>query len=193
MNFATRRLILSLVSVGSVMAAGLATAQDATSAAMARPQASGSCPCSNPVNINIVKNSGATTPFAADFAAGQLTANMTGYNSTLVNKLFAETIQWTLPTKTCELTGKLSYTVKNVANNGLQANDLTVLMHNGAQVPGTRHSIQLPVGQSQTFSYPLTPAQIQSGRVSIFVQDDTSVTDVRVSISGCCIRANLPN
>lgn len=192
MNNATRRFFLSGLSVATLLVAGAVMAQDAAMAPGGQKFPIADCNfCSNPVHINIVKNSGATNPDPADFSPAHL-VNPAGYNATQPNKLFAETIRWKLPaSRTCELRGTVSYTVKNVLNNNLQSNDLTVLMTaGGTQVAGTRQSIALPLNQSQTFSYPLTSAQIRSGKVSIFVQDDTSVTNVKVNIRGCCIHPN---
>ncbi|MES2941915.1 MAG: hypothetical protein V4772_03485 [Pseudomonadota bacterium] len=190
MNNATRRFLLSGLSVAALLVAGAVTAQDAVMAPGGQKFPIADCNfCSNPVNINIVKNSGATNPDTTDFLPTHLNNNV-GYNSPQVNKFFAETIRWKLPTRTCELKGTVSYTVKNVANNGLQNNDTTALMASGAAVPGTSKPISLLMGQSQTFSYPLTSGQIHSGKISIFVQDDTSVTNVQVNIRGCCINPN---
>ena len=188
MNNATRRLLLSGLSVAAMLVAGVVTAQDAFSPMEPRLPAQ-ICNCSNPVNINIVKNSGVTSPDTADFLPTHLNNNV-GYNAPQANKFFAETIRWKLPTRTCELKGTVRYTVKNVANSGLQNNDTTALMSAGASVAGTSQAINLALGQSKTFSYPLTSAQIHSGKVSIFVQDDTSVTNVQVNIRGCCINPN---
>jgi hypothetical protein len=183
-NF-TRRIILSGLSFAALLGAGAILAQDLPIGP--KYPVGGGCHCSNPVNINIVKNSGASNPDPADFQPVHLTNNAP-YNSPMANKFFAETIRWRLPTRTCELTGKVSYTVKNVANSSLQSNDTTALMVGGSSQPGTSQLIQLPVGQSHTYSYPLTSAQLLAGKVSIFVQDDTSVTNVQVTITGCCIK-----
>lgn len=185
MKYAARRFLLSGLSLAALLVAGAVTAQDAFSPMEPRLPAQ-ICNCSNPVNINMLKNSGPTSPDTTDFLPAHL-VNPASYNTPQPNKLFAETIRWKLPTRTCELKGSVSYTVKNVANSSLQNNDTTALVAGGVSVPGTSQSIHLLLGQSQTFSYPLTSAQIHSGKVSIFVQDDTAVTQVRVNIRGCCI------
>lgn len=199
MNNLTRRFLLSGLSAAALMVSGAATAQKPVMASEAvrlpglqKLPLQGCESCSNPFKFEVLKSSGPTNPDPSDFLPAHL-VNPAGYNGTQPNKLFAETIRWTVPAiRPCEMEGTVSYTVKNVLNDGLQGNDLTVLMiAGGTQVPGTRQPIALPVGQSQTFSYPLTPAQIQSGKVSIFVQDDTSVTQVKVNIRGCCINPNL--
>jgi hypothetical protein len=191
MNNATRRFLLSGLSVAALLVAGAVTAQDAVmEPAGQKFPVLGCDSCSNPVNINIVKASGPTTPDPADFLPTHL-VNPAGYNATQPNKLFAETIRWKLPAiRTCELKGTVTYTVKNVLNNSLQNTDSTALMSGGASIPGTSHPLNLAPNQSQSFSYPLTSAQIHSGKISIFVQDDTAVTQVRVHIRGCCINPN---
>lgn len=190
MNNATRRFLLSGLSFAALLVSGAVTAQDAAAPMEKFPVADCNF-CPNPVSVNIVKNSGATSPDPADFLPTHLNNNV-GYNSTQANRFFAETIRWRMPAaRVCELKGTLTYTLRNVANSGLQNNDLAVVLTaGGTQVAGSRQSITLAAGQSQTYTYTMTSAQIRSGKISLFVQDDTSVTNVRVNIRGCCINPN---
>ena len=190
MKFPTRRLLLTSVSVAAFMGFGTAMAQDAERAAMVRPIEMGKCPCSHPVNISIRKGpSGSATNGTKSDAPPTWRMNQAVYDEKGVDKHFGDTISWKLPTNTCETTTTVSWTVKNNANNSLQNNDSTGLWLNGAAL--VSHAIgKLPLGQSKTYSYTMTPTQAKNMRVTLLAQDDTAVTDFRVTVVGCCINPN---
>lgn len=157
-----------------------------------RPRPDPSCHCSNPVNVHLVKNSGATTPFTSDFRS-DMRLNQQTYNATQPNTHFADTLQWKMPTtKTCELTGKLTVKVKNLGTS-LSSNDSAGVFSNGVAVPGfSQGPNQLwtsgqGAGALKTITYQLTAAMMQQGRLSFFVQDDTAVQEMKLDIEGCCI------
>jgi hypothetical protein len=150
----------------------------------------GGCSCPNPVNINITKSSGPTSGLQSDYPAN-FAANQMTYNDPRFDLHFTDTIRWDLPKGSCQLTsGVVTWTVKNTAANGIQDNDSTGLWINGAQLPGSGHTIPIAPGTTKTFTYTLTPAQMRTGRVSLAVQDDTAVLNFSVAIRGCCITPN---
>ena len=105
---------------------------------------------------------------------------------------FTDTISWTRPTKTCQFDyAKVTWTVKNIAGNGMQSNYTTGLWQNGSQLPGSGHNIAMAKGQQLTFTQVLTPAQISVGHLTLVAQDDSAVTSFAVDITGCCIDASV--
>ena len=146
------------------------------------------CNCSNPVNITIAKNKGATNGYAKDFGSG-IRMNQMTYDDKRVDMHFTDTIQWKLPTKTCETTAKATWTVKNNGGNGLQSNDATYIFLNGKVLVG--HNIgALNTGGTKTYTYTFKPAEAKEGRASLYTQDDSAVIDFKVDVRGCCITPN---
>lgn len=185
MKLLNRRILLSTLSFAAMTVAGVSMAQDAV-----RPMPSdlgGRCNCSHPVNIKIQKNSN-PTPDTKDFPAGFLKSPAAPYMFAGTNYHFGDTIKWTVPTKTCEVKGTISWTVTNLGADGLQTNDSSSLSANGASIPGMGGSIgSLPKGGTKTFSYPMTAAIWKSGQISVSLQDDTAMKDFKVEVTGCCI------
>lgn len=175
MKFYSGRLMVSAFVLA--LFAPLAAAQDARG-----------CNCSNPININIVKNSGMTNGYRADFRADMRMNQMT-YGDKGVNKHFTDSIEYRLPSDTCETTTTVTWTIKNISGNSLQGNDSTGIYQNGAAL--VSHPIgALATGTTRSYSYTMTPAQAKARRVSVFAQDDTAVTEFRVVVTGCCIKPN---
>ena len=169
------------VAIAAICTAGVSFAQDGG-------RQIGGCPCSNPVNINVDKNSGPTNGHKPDFPAAVRMNQMT-YNDQGINKHFTDTISWKLPTDSCEVTAVATWTVRNNRANGLQANDTTGIWLNGA--PLVSHPIgSLPSMGTKTFSYTFTGQQAKIGRASVVAQDDSAVIDFKVRVIGCCIKPN---
>ncbi len=180
-----RVALFSLMSLGAGTAFAQATGEKPTD-----PRG-GPCHCSNPVNVHIVKNSGATSPVASDFRS-DMRLNESPYNGTQVNKFFTDTLRWKMPTsKTCELTGKVTIKLKNLGSS-LSSNDTATVMAGGQAVPGMSlgpgalWSNNTP-GQLKTLTYQLTTQMMLSGQLSFVTQDDTAVQEISVHIEGCCI------
>ena len=179
--------LFSLMTFGAGSAFAQATGEKPTD-----PRGS-PCPCPQPFNVQLVKNSGATSPVASDFRPDiVLRMNESPYNGTVVNKFFADTLQWKVPTsKTCELKGQVTIKLKNLGTN-LSNNDTAQVMAN--QVPVSGMSLgpgavwtSTTAGQLRTLTYQLTTDMMLSGRLSFVTQDDTAVQEIRVEIQGCCI------
>lgn len=87
----------------------------------------GKCICAFPVNFKQIKNSGPTQGLQSDVPSN-FKANQMTYNDPGTEKHFTDTISWTLPTKTCQFDkATVTWTVKNIAGNGIQSNDSTGL------------------------------------------------------------------
>lgn len=182
-----KKLGLVALACGAALLGGASFAQTSASSA---GEGRGNCTCPSPININITKKSGPTSGVPSDFPAN-FAANQMTYNDPRFDLHFTDTIRWDVPKGTCELTsGVVTWTVKNMASNGIQNNDSTGLWINGSPLPGSGHTIPLAPGATKTFTYNLTPAQIRNGRVSLAAQDDTAVVEFKVAIKGCCIRPN---
>jgi len=180
------------VSLFSLMALGVSTA---FAQATAPQPMDGPCHCSNPVNVHIVKNSGPTHADANDFTNPGVRLNQAPYNGTQVNQHFTETLKWNMPrSTTCELTGTVSIKLKNLGT--LSSNDSAGLFEKGRALPGfsqgvgTLWSSNQGAGALRTLTYQLTSNMIKRGQLSIFVQDDTAVQEIKVDITGCCIVPN---
>jgi hypothetical protein len=182
-----RNLLVTGATLAALFGAGAVMAQER----MAMPMDMKGCPCSNPVNVQIVKNS-SPTPLASDFAPQYAGKPPVAYNDNGIDHYFRDTLYWKIPTKTCELKGTITWTVVNNRGNGIQYNDTSWAMLNGAAIPGMGGPVgSLPTGGTKTFGpYNLSSAQIHSGHISVGLQDDSAMKDIRVSITGCCITPN---
>ncbi len=176
MSFTKRNLLVSGLTLAALLGAGVVMAQEGNK-----------CHCAFPVNFTQIKNSGPTqglqTDVPSNFKANQMT-----YNDPSTDKHFTDTISWTLPTKICQFDKALvTWTIANIAGNGMQSNDTTGLWQNGGQIAGSSHNIAMAKGQRKTFTQVLNPAQIGVGHVTLVAQDESAVMDFKVEITGCCI------
>jgi hypothetical protein len=168
-------VMLSAITVG----AGPAKAQ-APEAARMLPGPS--VPCPNPVHSVITRP---TSP------GSQQPATILGtYNQTAVNQSFKDTFTFKPPQgQCCQFTsGTLRVTYKALqsgpANSSTSANDDAGLM------PGPYPRIfsgAVTAGTIKTVVYPLTPAHLASGSVTLYVEDDTAVVSATLEIVGCCL------
>lgn len=184
-----KSIVISALTVLALLTTGSAFADRVR----AGDQGNGGCSCPNPQNIHIVKNktNGTMTPYKPDFIMvmeGKPIPLQTKYEDPSVDMHFKDTISWELPKGACETTKvTVSWTVKNMAANGIQDNDTTGLVYMGKSIAGTVHTIPLAPGASQTFTHVLTGADAKHGRVSLNVQDDTAVTEFKVDVEACCV------
>ena len=185
---------LMALSMGTAFAQDARESRGPISAQTVRPPAASNiCHCSNPVNVLVVKNAGPTSAVPADFIVPASRVNESPYNGTQVNKFFSDTLTWTMPkSNNCELKGTVMIRVKNLGT--ISSNDSVGVWQSGKAVPGYNvggPANQLWGGQGsgaiKTLTYPLTPAMMQLGRLSVFVQDDTAVQEIKVQFEGCCI------
>lgn len=155
--------------------------------------------CPRPVVVTL----NATTPNVvnSDFSALQLSAPRAWLNDPATNKNFLYTFQWQREERCCEIT-KAVLTVRMKANQGGQSktssdagNDGISVMYLGSTVPPFSQSIYgtwpFAAGQITVKTWTLTGAALNNlnltRRLSIYVQDDTSVLSATLRLSGCCL------
>jgi hypothetical protein len=131
--------------------------------------------------------SGVASDFSPSTEIAAPTMNEMPYNDSGVNKWFTDTLTWTPPPPSGRCyrapAGSASWTVKNIAGDSQQNNDDTALIINGHILAGSRHYHEaIPVGQSRTYTYQLTQADIAAGHISLYVEDDTAVTEFVVTM-----------
>lgn len=155
------------------------------------------CPCPIPVKVHISKSALGTNADASDFppiAVKRL--NEASYNATQVNKMFTETFKWEKPKgRVCEVKGSVTIKLKNLGE--IASNDSVGLFENGKGLPGFSQGGTggalwqgTKPGAIKTVTFNLTSAMVQRGQLSILVQDDTAVQEVKLDITGCCITPN---
>jgi len=135
----------------------------------------------------------------ADFsgALGNAVAGST-WNQTNADKGFGHSFTLPSPGKECCIWTRATLIVKVKAlqagpagTNGVSVNDWVQLVKNGASVAG---SGQQPfvggatVGQTATVTIAVPQSVLNSGVVSLYVQDDTAVQSVELRLEGCCLR-----
>lgn len=152
-------------------------------------------PCPYPYNQTFTSGPQAT-PIAAQFPAG-LQAAIAGsvWNHTAINRQFGHTFSFPSQRECCLITsGKLEVTIKALqgggANSSTSANDAVHVIVNGASATYQQPWLTTGVatGDTQPVYFTLTAAQLASGNISIYVQDDSAVVSARLTVSGCCTR-----
>lgn len=155
--------------------------------------------CPRPVVVTL----NATTPNVvnSDFSALQLSAPRAWLNDPAINKNFLYTFQWKREERCCEIT-KAILTVRMKANQSGQSktsadagNDGISVMYLGSTVPPFSQSIYglwpFAAGQITVKTWTLTGTTLNNlnltRRLSIYVQDDTSVLTATLQLSGCCL------
>lgn len=179
--------------------------------AVAIPIGQNSCP--NPVSLTLT----ATTPYVenSDFNATQLGAPRAWLNDPASNKSFLYTFRWNQDLRCCEIT-RAVLTVRMKSNQGGTSgtspdagNDGIAIMHTGNVVPPYSQAVYMPsvasppVASSPAVTYPFPVGQPSvktwtlqgqalanlnaNRRLSIYVQDDTTVQSATLQIWGCCL------
>jgi hypothetical protein len=155
--------------------------------------------CPKPVVMTLT--AGAPTVVNADFNAIQLGAPRAALNETNINRSFLYTFEWKRDERCCEITkAVLTVKMKSLGPGASKTasdagNDGIAIMHNGSTVaPFTEPvygSWPFPVGQLATKQWNLTGAALANlnanRRLSIYVQDDTSVLSATLQLWGCCL------
>jgi hypothetical protein len=155
------------------------------------------CPRTSSVTLN------ASTPYVlpSEVPAGVTYQTSLGYTGT--DKAYLHTFVWKREQRCCQVTGAV-LTVHLKANlpgrsNSDAANDNIDIMHAGQVVQpynerifnGTGIPHPFPAGQTATKTWTLNPAALallsSSGSLTLYVEDDTSVTSATLQLTICCL------
>lgn len=156
--------------------------------------------CPRPVSFTIAAGPTAPpTPDPSDFSGTLANAVATSsWNQAYVNRGFGHS--FTLPPagRDCCIWTRATLIVKVKAlqagaagTDGESVNDRVQLVKNGASVTGTA---QQPfaggatVGQLATVTIAVPQSVLDSGVISVYVQDDTAVLSAELQLVGCCLR-----
>lgn len=138
----------------------------------------------------------APAPIASEFPA-TLQAAIAGsvWNQTAANKHFGHTFTFPSERHCCAMTsGRLEVTIKALQgggpNSATSVNDAVHAITNGAIFASKQPWLNTTIstGTTTTVVFPLTAAQLASGRISFYVQDDSAVLGAKLTVTGCCIR-----
>lgn len=206
-----RFLAYSLLVASLALAAASAKPQERQAQPLngAVPIVKGECP--RPIALTLT----AGTPYVdkADFTPDQLKGNIAGLGNLVSNKSFLHTFQWKQDERCCEIT-RAVLTVKMKSNqpgyslsDNQAGNDGIAIMHAQAAVQPYSQAVYggfpgpvsgapavtypFPVGQPSVKTWTLTGQALQNlktnRRLSIYVQDDTTIESATLQIWGCCL------
>ncbi|MBI4573034.1 MAG: hypothetical protein HY713_07070 [candidate division NC10 bacterium] len=191
--------ILALAFALVVMAvfAGLGAAQEEKKGFPALPRP-GPTPaeglaCPSPMFVSIA-NPPTATPYAPDFPTP--VPPLTNFGGTQTDKHLRHTFTWRPAGECCQyMSGKLTLQYRALTG-GQSATSLDAGNDGVSVFSGGAVLLSLPVytsfpfslGQTGTKTIPLTPAMLTNNRLSFAVQDDTSVTSVKLEVAACCVR-----
>jgi hypothetical protein len=211
----SRRGALLAMAAASLFAGGAAQAQDATAAeARVAPAAGGQgMACPHPVNITVSRNSGAASPdvsmFPAAYQSGGLNGGLAGsvFNQTAINKWFGHTFKIPQSKQLCcqYREARLVVTYKSLGNasndgsrvywgpggaNHIVAQGMDAAGHIWA--PSAGAPAGNVAGQTVTHTFVIPANVVATGSFSLWAQDDTAVTSVRMTVTGCCVDPTEP-
>lgn len=186
-----KNLLTAIALLVVLMTAGLATAQEPGIAAA--PMADSRMLCPFPFVQHIPGGSGASTILATEFPASirpAIAGSM--WNQTHWDRAFGHTFRFE-PKRgdCCALTGAI-LTIKIKALVGgagpTSANDaINVYVGGVVKAARTPWTAGVHTGDLQTVTIPLTAADLSTGLVSIYVEDDTAVLSADLELDWCCL------
>lgn len=155
-------------------------------------------PCPHPYSQTLTGGpAGASSPVAAEFPAN-LQGSITGstWSQTAYDKHFAHTFRLPGGGECCLATSAtLQVTLKALvgggANSPTSVNDAVHVFSGGTVVPGLSQQPWLSgvaTGATTTVTIQIPANVLATGLVSFYVQDDASVTNATLTVSGCCLR-----
>ncbi|HEX8407979.1 MAG TPA: hypothetical protein VF883_03885 [Thermoanaerobaculia bacterium] len=156
-------------------------------------------PCPHPYSQTLSGGpSGASSPVAAEFPAN-IQASIAGsvWSQTQADKHFAHTFRVSGNGECCIATsGTLRVTLKALAGGGVgsptSVNDAVHVFSGGTVVQGLSQqpwlSSGVGTGATTTVTIQIPPNVLATGLVTFYVQDDASVTNATLTVSGCCLK-----
>lgn len=156
------------------------------------------CPDPSIVIIN------SSTPHfdTSEFSTAQKLNAIDTFNSTAINKKFLHTIRWEPKRKCCQvLKARIIVKMKsNSRGHSPQSSDagndgISIVKNGGTSIVGERiydnHTFPIPKGTNATKKFTLTGSQLDwlntAHKLSIYIQDDTSVISIKVKLWVCCL------
>lgn len=156
--------------------------------------------CPDP-SIVIIHSS---TPYydPSEFSSAQTVSAIDTFNSTAINKRFLHTIRWKPKRKCCQvLKARLVVKMKsNSRGHNLNSPDagndgITLVKNGGTAILGEKiysgHTFSFPVGTNATKNFILSGSQLDwlntAHKLSIYIQDDTSVKSIKLKLWVCCL------
>lgn len=138
----------------------------------------------------------APAPIASEFPATvQPAIAGSVWNQTAVNKAFGHTISFPGERQCCVMTsGRLEVKIKALqggrVGSATSVNDAVNVYANGQNIAYQQPWLANGVATNTvtTVTFQLSAQQLASGRLSIYVQDDSAVQSIKLTVSGCCIR-----
>lgn len=156
--------------------------------------------CPRPFSTVIIGEKSPPAPNAGAFSAiGVNPAVVSGsqWNQMQVNKSFGTTFHFPAPGKDCCLMsyGVLVVTLKALQGGGIGSasswND-DIIVFSGTHRDWDKRvwpqTSAVHAGDTETLHIPLSAATLQSGIVSLYVEDDTAVVSAHLELRGCCIK-----
>lgn len=185
------KTIICISSLAMLIFSGAANSQQRVERPISRP-----IMCPAPMHINLTApNPVAATPFTADFPSVSAAVEP-NFGGTTINRHFRHTFRWKPITKCCQyLRGTLTLKYKALSRGQSSrssdaGNDAWNIYKGGTRLGGGKiyTSFPFPAGTTGTKTIPLTPAMLAGNRLSFFVQDDTSITSAKLTLSACCVK-----
>ncbi len=150
----------------------------------------------------VVINSGTPHYDPSEFSNAQKAGAINTFNSTATNKRFLHTIRWEPKRKCCQvLKARLVVKMKSNSRGGSinspdAGNDNISIVHNGGTaILGERiysdHTFPIPNGTPAVKKWTLSGSQLDwlntANKLSLYIQDDTSVVSIKLKLWVCCL------
>jgi len=137
---------------------------------------------------------------SSEFSSGQLSNSQSNFNYSIHDKRFVHTIRWKRKHKCCQvLKARLSVKVKSLTGGrSLQSRDagndsISIVKNGGTTIISDRiyNNHPFPPGNVRTKSFSLSGSDLDwlnsTGKMSIYIQDDTSVLSIKLKLWICCL------
>lgn len=143
----------------------------------------------------------AKTPYVLPSDIGSITNYQTSLGYTKPDKAYVHTFVWKHERRCCQVTSATMTVVLKAIQSGQSTNssdagnDNIAIIHAGVPIPPYSERVfshwPFSAGQTVTKSWNLNPAALSilnaNGYLTLYVEDDTSVTSATLQLTGCCL------
>ena len=143
----------------------------------------------------------AKTPYVLTSDIGSITNYQTSLGYTKPDKAYLHTFVWKHERRCCQVTSATMTVVMKAIQSGQSTtssdagNDNISIIHAGVPIPPYNERVfshwPFPAGQTATKTWTLNPAALgllnTNGYLTLYVEDDTSVTSATLQLTGCCL------